>query len=118
LNAITFKFSDDYGKLLENLCYLEFRRKGYSIYYFKDNKECDFVLEKNNKILPVQVSYNLSDLETRERELAGLVYCCQKLSLKKGVILSLSELKEQMINGIKVKFIPVIPFFLNDVTLE
>ena len=54
LNAITFKFSQDLGKMLENLCYLEFRRQKKNIYYFKDVKECDFVLfEEGKKPLPI-----------------------------------------------------------------
>ncbi len=118
LNALTFKFSDDYGKLLENLCYLEFRRRGYQVMYYKGSKECDFILEKNNKLLPVQVCYNLSDPDTKARELTGLIFCCEKLSLKTGVILSLTGLNKETIKGVKVKFVSAVSFFLNESALS
>ena len=85
LNAITFKFSKDLGKMLENLCYLEFRRLKKSVYYFKDIKECDFVLfEEGKKPLPVQVCYELADPDTYQREIVSLVYCCKKLKVNSG----------------------------------
>jgi hypothetical protein len=118
LNAITFKFSDDKGKLFENLCYLEFRRKGYEIFYYKDIRECDFVLQKSSKVLPIQVCYDLKDPDTRERELAGLINCCKKLSLKKGTVLCLEENKQQTIQGVKVSFVSAVPFFLGKSSLE
>ncbi len=112
LNAITFKFSEDKGKMLENLAYLQFRRNGYEIFYYKDTSECDFVLQQKDKLMPVQVCYSLDDPVTKERELKGLVHCCTKLGLKKGVVLSFSDQKEETIQHIKVKYLPVVPYFL------
>ena len=37
LNAISFKFSEDRGKLLENIVFLELRRKGKNVFYNRDN---------------------------------------------------------------------------------
>jgi uncharacterized protein len=113
LNAITFKFSHDNGKLLENLCYLELRRQNLPTYYYKNGKECDFVLyTENKKPLPLQVTYSLTDPDTYEREVSSLVYCCKKLEVKKGVILSMAERPDATVNGVKIKFMAAVPFFL------
>ncbi len=112
LNAITFRFSDDKGRLLENLAYLQFRRMGYEIFYYKDAKECDFVLQYKGKLMPVQVSYSLDDPMTKEREITGLVHCCKKLKLKKGAILAYTDYKEETVEGVTITYIPVVPYFL------
>lgn len=115
LNALTMKFSDDNGKLLENLCYLEMRRKGLEVYYYKDYKECDFILyREGKKPVPVQVCYALSHKDTFSRETASLVYCCQKLGVNTGYILCAEKLPDQTINGITIKFRSVIPFLLGE----
>ena len=118
LNAITFKFSQDFGKLLENLCYLEFRRQNKKIYYFKDVKECDFVLyEEGKKPLPVQVCYDLSDPDTYQREISSLVYCCKKLKTNTGVVISMNGSEPRQVDGIKIKFLDAMEFCLRSVSL-
>lgn len=42
--TVGFRFSPDEGRLLENLVYLELRKK-YEVYYHKENKECDFIIK-------------------------------------------------------------------------
>jgi hypothetical protein len=93
LNAITFKFNNDLGKLLENVFYLELRRKGYKVFYYKNQKECDFVIQlKDEKPTAIQVCYNINDIETKEREISSLMNACAKLKLKKGIIATMNIL--------------------------
>jgi|JI10StandDraft_1071094.scaffolds.fasta_scaffold00970_24 predicted AAA+ superfamily ATPase len=113
LNAITFKFSKDYGKLLENLCYLELRRQKREIYYYKDTKECDFVLFEKEKPLPVQVAHTLTDPDTLNRELNGLQHACKKLKTKKGIIITTTPRKDETVAGIKVQYLSAVDFVLN-----
>lgn len=118
LNAITFKFSQDFGKMLENLCYLEFRRQNRSVYYFKDGKECDFVLfEEGEKPLPVQVCYDLSDQDTYQREISSLVYCCKKLKINAGVIISMNGQEPRQVDGVKIKVLDAMEFCLGQVKI-
>src|SRR3989338_6753056 len=44
-NAVSFAVSDDRGRLLENMIFLELKRRGYEVYFFKGKGECDFVLK-------------------------------------------------------------------------
>lgn len=113
LNAITFKFSQDAGKMLENLVYLQLRRLKKNIYYFKDGKECDFVLfEDGKKPVLVQVCFDLSDADTYARELESLVYSCKKLKINSGVVISIEGREPRQVDGIKIKFLDAMEFCL------
>ena len=46
VNTMGFKFSEDKGRLLENLVFIELKRQNKEIYYHKNKVECDFVIKK------------------------------------------------------------------------
>jgi len=57
-NAVLFTFSADEGKCVENLVYLELRRRGHEPYYWKKKGEVDFVLKNpDNTLSAVNVTY-------------------------------------------------------------
>lgn len=102
-----FKFSEDKGRLLENIVFLELKRRDFEIYYFKDKFECDFVVMKANQILNlIQVSLNLKDEITKEREIKGLITAMKKTKSKNGLILTLEEDEEIEVQGMKISIKP------------
>ncbi len=64
---------NDINKILENLVYHHLKIMQYKVHVGKlSNKEIDFVAEKNNKKVFIQVAYMLIDDKTREREFGNL----------------------------------------------
>ncbi len=113
-NVVAFSFSTDSGKLLENLVFLELKRRGKEIYYFKDKKECDFAVREKNKIKAViQVTDNLNAGD-RERELFGLLAAMEKFKLKNGLILTKDQ-EDVIKNGkLIINVIPVWKWLLEE----
>ena len=63
----------DRGHILENIVYLELIRRDYNVYIGKVGEtEIDFVAEKPNEKLYIQVTESVQSTETRERELRPL----------------------------------------------
>jgi hypothetical protein len=115
LLSVSFAFSDDYGKLLENIVFLELKRSGKDIFYYKDKKECDFVVfDRDRAIEAIQVCYDMSDKDTRDREIAGLLEACKALGLSSGVIVTMDEDDEFDIEGIHIKLVSVYRYLMNN----
>ncbi|MEA2027881.1 MAG: ATP-binding protein [Campylobacterota bacterium] len=68
---LSFKFSANYGKLLENLVLNELIKAGYSTYFYNKNFECDFIAQKESETIAIQVCYDLNDTN-QKREVNGL----------------------------------------------
>lgn len=63
----------DAGHILENIIYLELRRRGYDVYVGKvDEFEVDFVAENSKGITYYQVALSVRDEKTLQRELRPL----------------------------------------------
>lgn len=107
-NATEFRFSDDIGKSLENAIFLELKRKEFDIYYYRTSKsECDFlVFDKNTISDVIQVTFDMSDENTKNREIKGLIEACKNFNLKSGTIITFDSEDELIENGIKIKIIP------------
>lgn len=109
-HVIGFKFSENIGRLYENMVFLELKRRNNEVYYWKSakDKEVDFVIKKGLNISEaIQVCYDLSDKKTKEREINGLIEAQITLNPEKLIILNDSEDKIEEINGIKIHILPL-----------
>ncbi len=109
-NAIEFKFSNNLGKSLENAVFLELKRREKEIFYYRSYKsECDFLIFTNGKITEaIQVSYDISDEDTKQREVKALLEVCKNFKLKNALIITFDTQDEFIQNDI---FIKIEPFY-------
>ena len=100
-------FSKDKGKMLENMVFLELRRTFKDIFYFKEEKECDFVIKEKEKIThAIQVCFDFNE-ENKDREIGGLISALKKFNLKEGIILTHNQEDEFLIDNKKITVKPV-----------
>jgi predicted AAA+ superfamily ATPase len=96
--TLGFRTSEDRGRTLENIVFIELKRRGYEIFYYSDTKECDFIIRKASHTQQViQVCLELHDPVTNEREEAGLIAAMDKFSLSEGLIITENEEGEKIV---------------------
>ena len=106
IGAVSFSFSENFGRFLENTVFLGFLEAGKDIYYHRGKYECDFVVKNGRKITEaIQVTKKL-DNNNEKRELAGLLEAMEKFNLKEGMIITEDLEEERKIKGKKIKIIP------------
>ena len=90
-NAVSFRFSGDSGRLLENLVFIELKRRNTGVYYYRRKHECDFITEDKGALTSaIQVCFELND-SNREREMNGLLEAMNELGIKQGVVLTYNQ---------------------------
>lgn len=83
-----FSLSPNKGRLLENIVYIELRRRGCEVYYYSGTRECDFIVKDDRKISrAIQVCHELN-AENTDREIGGLREALENFQLSKGLILT------------------------------
>ncbi len=110
INEVSFKVSPDYGRLYENIVFLELKRNKKETYYWKNKKgkEIDFLIKEKNKINEaIQVCFDLNNPKTKEREINALISALKKFKLKKGTIITKNIEKKQTIEKKEIEFIPL-----------
>lgn len=71
-SLLSFTFSTNNGKLLENLVFSELLKADLEIYFYNKNGiECDFIVRKDGAIKAIQVCYELNEKNIK-REINGL----------------------------------------------
>lgn len=104
---IAFYFSEDRGKFLENMVFIELKRRGKEAFYFKDKNECDFIIREKEKITEaIQVCSELNG-SNEKREFSGLIDAAKSFDIKEGLILTENQEEEKNINGIDIKIMPM-----------
>jgi uncharacterized protein len=103
-----FRVSEDRGRLLENVVFLQLRMRSKEIYFHKEKKECDFVVREGNRIVQaIQVTTSLSDPDVRNREIEGLMEAMKAYQLQEGIILTENEQDKIRINEVVIFVMPI-----------
>jgi len=106
-NKNSASFSEDEGRMLENLVFISLRKKSKDIFYFKEESECDFLVKDRGKITQaIQVCYKLTD-ENKDREISGLIAPLKKFELNSGLILTYNQEDDFLVEGKKIITKPI-----------
>lgn len=122
-NFAGFKFSEDRGRIIENLVAIELRRlishsPVMDIFYWKDpqNREVDFVVRKGLNVQQlIQVTYASSKENIRKREIDSLLKAGEEFGCKDLLMITWDHEAEGMIDNKKIVYMPLWKWLLRKV---
>ena len=114
-NIKGFRFSLDYGRIAENIVFIELKRRNFSnplsrIFYWhdKNQRETDFFLMNEFKISEaIQVCWDISQPEVKEREVEGLLCALNEFNLESGLIITEDFEGEEIIGDKRITYLPL-----------
>lgn len=112
-NRLGFRFSENRGRILENLIFTELRRRGKEVFYYSGKNECDFLVKKGFKIdEAVQVAWNIGNLNI-QREIKGLEEAMKEYELPYGTLITAEPENTELVTNKKIKVVPAWKWLLN-----
>ncbi len=116
--ALGHPFTENRGRILEDVVAIELFRREKEIYYFKNKRECDFIIKTGTRPThAVQVCWELTR-RNEKHELAGLADAHRSLGLSAGMILTYDQEGEREVNGLPVTILPVWRWLLSEEDTE
>ena len=110
--SVGFSFSKNRGKLIENMVYLQLKRKAKDIFYYKtaQDHEVDFFIPKDNVL--IQVAQHLNEENTKKREVRALVEAAGEQKNSHLVIVTESEKDKLEQDGFTIQSMPLYEWLL------
>lgn len=115
-NAVGFVFSEDSGRLMENVIFLELKRRAHNdreIFYWRGKqagKEVDFLVKEGQKVGQlIQACYDVENEDTKKREVSALKEAMEEFGLRSGMVITWDyegEEKEAPPEG-KIAYVPL-----------
>ena len=121
-NAYGFRFSEDKGRNLENVVFLELcHRKIMSplmeIFYWQDyrKREVDFVIKEGKEVKElIQACAVIDDLNIRKREIKALLKTSEDLKCNNLSVITLDYEDEEIIHDKRIIFKPLWKWLIED----
>ena len=114
-NAVSFNVTEKRGANLENIVFLELKRRGEEIYYFRSEKglEIDFLIRKKHGLRLIQVSVTLENPETRKRELRVFKEAQKELREDMTMmVVSFDHSETVEYDGMQIEIVNILDFLL------
>jgi predicted AAA+ superfamily ATPase len=109
-----FSLSPDKGRFLENVVFIELKRRGGEVYYYSGTRECDFILKCRRRMTgAIQVCHELNE-GNREREYEGLLEAMEEFGVTEGLILTSDQEESRESGGRVIRIRPVWKWLLED----
>ncbi len=121
-NALGFRFLENFGKLYENIVFLELLRSKnkkpeLELFYWQDihHHEVDFVVKEGAKVTQLfQVCFNLDDFQTKEREIRALIKAMEEFQLPRAFIITDDYEGEETLDKKTIVYLPLWRWLLRD----
>lgn len=114
IKTVGFNPTEDVGPLLENMIFIELKRRGKEVFYHSDARECDFIVREGTRITEcIQVTVSLENEQTRRREVEGLREAAARYATVRNVIVTL-EKEPIAIEEPGIQVVPAWEFLLRD----
>lgn len=113
--AVGFSFSENRGHLLENQIYLDLKRRGHELFYYRTSNglEVDFACCTGGKVTQlIQVVQDLGDEKTRNREMRSLLKAMDETGLDHGEIVTYEEDDELTVDGKTIRLTSAFRYLL------
>jgi len=113
IQSVGFSFSENKGKLMENIVFLQLRKKYHDVYYYKtaEDYEIDFFLPKEGVF--IQVTQHFGSEEAQERELRAIISASnEQKKVHNLIIITESEKFELERESMKINIIPLYEWLL------
>lgn len=113
--AVGFSFSENRGHLLENQIYLELKRRGHELFYYRTGNgfEVDFACCTGGRVTQlIQVVQSLGDEKTRNREMRSLLKAMDETGLDHGEIVTYEEDDELTVDGKTIRLTSAFKYLL------
>ncbi|MFO7966491.1 MAG: ATP-binding protein [Archaeoglobaceae archaeon] len=112
INALTFRMSENMGRLMENVVLVELLRKSteLELYYWKDyqQREVDFVVKQGTGIIQlIQVTYADAESEINQRETKALVRASDELKCKNLVCITWDYEEDIQVDNKTIRCVPL-----------
>ena len=109
-NAVLLPESEDEGKALENIVYLNLERslgEEDRVFYYNDSKECDFVVQRGEHVAElIQVCWALNK-ENVEREVGGLLAASAFTGCTNCSIVTFNQQRSLEHDGLHIEVKPI-----------
>jgi hypothetical protein len=112
--SVSLRSSDDTGRHLENAVFLELKRRGKELFFYKtkSGNEVDFICREGRTVTDlIQVATELQAEKTKKRELKGLFKAMEETGVTKGTIVTYEDEETIEENSKTVTVIPAYKFF-------
>ncbi len=118
VNAISMRFSENIGKLYENVVAIELIKKfgKENIFYWKNRNgnEVDFIVKNRFSVEQlIQVCYDMDNETVKKREVIAILKAAEELKCKKLIIITKETDKKENIGKKEIIFVPLWKWLLS-----
>ena len=120
LASSAFQTSENKGRLLENLVFLELTRRkkqaGGNLFYYRsrNDREIDFVVREKFQIRQlIQICYDMSNKKTENREIDAIMECAEELNCNNLLIITWDQENVVQRGDYDIQILPYYKWCLN-----